>query len=178
MRWRHGTSGVSPTLWIGSMETSPLRMTGSLHAPPLTPRVRAWAISHQNFELNTCFFFLFLLYVFKGWVLCNWHVPLMRAAAFLFAIEYHIALQNLTLASTPRFCLGLWILLLMYIHSQTYGGMLKLMSIFPPVSSVLKTFIHDPLVEWEKSKGRSSSAESSNEKVRMFMCGTSWLIAW
>ena len=33
------------------------------------------------------------------------------------------------------------------------------------VSSVLKTFIHDPLVEWEKIKGRGSSAETSNEKV-------------
>ena len=36
--------------------TSPLRMTGSLHAPPLTPEVRARAISHQNFELNPCAF--------------------------------------------------------------------------------------------------------------------------
>ena len=45
VHWRHGTSGVSPTLWIGSMETSPLRMTGSLHTLPLTPEVRARAIS-------------------------------------------------------------------------------------------------------------------------------------
>ena len=37
------------------------------------------------------------------------------------------------------------------------------------VSSVLKTFIHDPLVEWEKVKGRGSSAETSNEKVYMFV---------
>ena len=42
------------------------------------------------------------------------------------------------------------------------------MSIFPSCfSSVLKTFIHDPLVEWEKIKGRGSSAETSNEKVQM-----------
>ena len=32
-------------------------------------------------------------------------------------------------------------------------------------NSVLKTFIHDPLVEWEKVKGRPTSAESTNEKV-------------
>ena len=31
--------------------------------------------------------------------------------------------------------------------------------------SVLKTFIHDPLVEWEKVKGRVTSAEATNEKV-------------
>ena len=31
--------------------------------------------------------------------------------------------------------------------------------------SVLKTFIHDPLVEWEKVKGRPASAEATNEKV-------------
>ena len=31
--------------------------------------------------------------------------------------------------------------------------------------SVLKTFIHDPLVEWEKVKGRQSSTETTNEKV-------------
>ena len=31
--------------------------------------------------------------------------------------------------------------------------------------SVLKTFIHDPLVEWEKVKGKTGTAESSNEKV-------------
>ena len=31
--------------------------------------------------------------------------------------------------------------------------------------SVLKTFIHDPLVEWEKVKGRIASAEATNEKV-------------
>jgi hypothetical protein len=34
-------------------------------------------------------------------------------------------------------------------------------------SSVLKTFIHDPLVEWEKVKGRPASAEATNEKVKM-----------
>lgn len=31
--------------------------------------------------------------------------------------------------------------------------------------SVLKTFIHDPLVEWGKVKGRPTSAEATNEKV-------------
>lgn len=31
--------------------------------------------------------------------------------------------------------------------------------------SVLKTFIHDPLVEWEKVKGRQSSTETTNEKA-------------
>ena len=31
--------------------------------------------------------------------------------------------------------------------------------------SVLKTFIHDPLVEWEKVKGRPASTEAANEKV-------------
>jgi serine/threonine-protein kinase ATR len=30
---------------------------------------------------------------------------------------------------------------------------------------VLKTFIHDPLVEWEKVKGRQSSTETTNEKA-------------
>ena len=34
-------------------------------------------------------------------------------------------------------------------------------------SSVLKTFIHDPLVEWEKVKGRPASAEATNEKVKL-----------
>lgn len=33
------------------------------------------------------------------------------------------------------------------------------------ILSVLKTFIHDPLVEWEKVKGRPTSAEATNEKV-------------
>lgn len=31
--------------------------------------------------------------------------------------------------------------------------------------SVLKTFIHDPLVEWEKVKGRTLPSEATNEKV-------------
>ena len=35
--------------------------------------------------------------------------------------------------------------------------------------SVLKTFIHDPLVEWGKVKGRPTSAEATNEKVHMYM---------
>jgi serine/threonine-protein kinase ATR len=30
---------------------------------------------------------------------------------------------------------------------------------------VLKTFIHDPLVEWEKVKGKPSSTDTTNEKV-------------
>lgn len=33
------------------------------------------------------------------------------------------------------------------------------------VYSVLKTLIHDPLVEWEKVKGRLTTAEATNEKV-------------
>ena len=36
--------------------------------------------------------------------------------------------------------------------------------LFTSLYSVLKTFIHDPLVEWEKVNGRSSS-EATNEKV-------------
>ena len=40
----------------------------------------------------------------------------------------------------------------------------SLICIFFLFCSVLKTFIHDPLVEWEKVKGRSSS-EAANEKV-------------
>ena len=31
--------------------------------------------------------------------------------------------------------------------------------------SVLKTFIHDPLVEWGKVKGRTASSEATNEKA-------------
>eukprot|EP00731_Ephydatia_muelleri_P024256 Em0016g527a len=34
-----------------------------------------------------------------------------------------------------------------------------------PLMCVLKTFIHDPLVEWEKVKGKTGNAESSNEKA-------------
>jgi serine/threonine-protein kinase ATR len=30
---------------------------------------------------------------------------------------------------------------------------------------VLKTFIHDPLVEWEKVKGKPSSTDTTNEKA-------------
>ena len=78
VHWRHGTSGVSPTLWIGSVGTSPLHMTGSLHAPPLTPEVRARAISF-NFlpKLWTehlhvfCVFFVYLKVVCL--VICMFH---------------------------------------------------------------------------------------------------------
>ena len=46
-----------------------------------------------------------------------------------------------------------------------YSSMNMVPHILLFVSSVLKTFIHDPRVEWEKVKGRGSLAETSNEKV-------------
>ena len=36
--------------------------------------------------------------------------------------------------------------------------------------SVLKTFIHDPLVEWEKIRGKLSGADTTNEKVYTMSC--------
>ena len=42
--------------------------------------------------------------------------------------------------------------------------------------SVLKTFIHDPLVEWEKVKGRQTTPEATNEKVRGFILSTFYLV--
>lgn len=36
--------------------------------------------------------------------------------------------------------------------------------------SVLKTFIHDPLVEWEKVKGKTGNAESLSSNEKVIMC--------
>lgn len=39
--------------------------------------------------------------------------------------------------------------------------------------SVLRTFIHDPLVEWGKVKGKQASMETTNEKVHdLIVCLT------
>lgn len=53
----------------------------------------------------------------------------------------------------------------LYVHTYIYVFNTYTDSNFVSTYSVLKTFIHDPLVEWEKVKGRQTSAEVTNEKV-------------
>lgn len=49
-------------------------------------------------------------------------------------------------------------------YKSSFLNKLELYCVLLP-TSVLKTFIHDPLVEWEKVKGRLTSPDSTNEKV-------------
>ena len=85
MRWRHGTSGVSPTLWIRSMVTPSQHMTGSLHAPPLTPEMRAYSnflpklwSEHLFFLCCICIFkdcmFVTVMYHWWGLLHGSWNV--------------------------------------------------------------------------------------------------------
>ena len=58
--WRRGTSEVSPTLWIGSAETSPQYLIGWLHAPTLTLELHACSNFPPKRWSEHLFFFVFL----------------------------------------------------------------------------------------------------------------------
>lgn len=55
---------------------------------------------------------------------------------------------------------------MVYVYKQESNCNYKVLL---DILSVLKTFIHDPLVEWEKVRGRPTSAEATNEKVCMYV---------
>lgn len=52
-----------------------------------------------------------------------------------------------------------------FFRKSSETAMKVLRQEFDALSCVLKTFIHDPLVEWEKVKGKAMSAEVTNEKA-------------